>query len=27
MYMSWKVLLPFSAVCVVGVGLWIMVFG
>jgi NADH-quinone oxidoreductase subunit H len=27
MYMSWKVLLPFSAVCVVGVGVWIMVFG
>jgi hypothetical protein len=27
MYMSWKVLLPFSAVCVVGVGLWIMVLG
>jgi len=27
MYMSWKVLLPFSAVCVVGVGLWIMVVG
>jgi NADH-quinone oxidoreductase subunit H len=27
MYMSWKVLLPFSAVCVVGVGLWMMVFG
>ena len=27
MYMSWKVLLPFSAVCVVGVGLWISVFG
>jgi NADH-quinone oxidoreductase subunit H len=27
MYMSWKVLLPFSAVCVAGVGLWIMVFG
>jgi len=27
MYMSWKVLLPFSAVCVVGVGLWMMVVG
>jgi NADH-quinone oxidoreductase subunit H len=27
MYMSWKVLLPFSALCVVGVGLWIVVFG
>jgi NADH-quinone oxidoreductase subunit H len=27
MYMSWKVLLPFSAVCVVGVGVWIMVMG
>jgi NADH-quinone oxidoreductase subunit H len=27
MYMSWKVLLPFSAVCVVGVGLWMMVLG
>jgi NADH-quinone oxidoreductase subunit H len=27
MYMSWKVLLPFSAVCVVGVGLWIMILG
>jgi NADH-quinone oxidoreductase subunit H len=27
MYMSWKVLLPFSAACVVGVGLWIMVLG
>ena len=27
MYMSWKVLLPFSALCVVGVGLWILVFG
>jgi NADH-quinone oxidoreductase subunit H len=27
MYMSWKVLLPFSAVCVIGVGLWIMVVG
>jgi len=27
MYMSWKVLLPFSAACVVGVGLWIMVVG
>jgi NADH-quinone oxidoreductase subunit H len=27
MYMSWKVLLPFSAVCVVGVGIWMMVLG
>lgn len=27
MYVSWKVLLPFAAVCVVGVGLWVMVFG
>jgi NADH-quinone oxidoreductase subunit H len=27
MYMSWKVLLPFSALCVVGVGLWIVVSG
>ncbi len=27
MYMSWKVLLPFSALCVVGVGLWILAFG
>ena len=27
MYMSWKVLLPFSALCVLGVGLWIMVIG
>jgi NADH-quinone oxidoreductase subunit H len=27
MYMSWKVLLPFSAVCVVGVGLWMMALG
>jgi NADH-quinone oxidoreductase subunit H len=27
MYMSWKVLLPFSAVCVVGVGLWMMILG
>ena len=27
MYMSWKVLLPFAAVCVVGVGLWVMVVG
>jgi NADH-quinone oxidoreductase subunit H len=27
MYMSWKVLLPFSAICVVGVGLWLMVLG
>lgn len=27
MYMSWKVLLPFSAVCVVGVGLWLMILG
>lgn len=27
MYMSWKVLLPFSAICVVGVGLWIVMLG
>ena len=27
MYMSWKVLLPFSALCVVGAGLWIVAFG
>jgi NADH-quinone oxidoreductase subunit H len=27
MYMSWKVLLPFSVFCVLGVGLWIMVVG
>jgi NADH-quinone oxidoreductase subunit H len=27
MYMSWKVLVPFSAVCVVGVGLWVVMWG
>jgi NADH-quinone oxidoreductase subunit H len=27
MYMSWKVLLPFSALCVVGAGLWVVAFG
>lgn len=27
MYMSWKVLLPFSVFCVLGVGLWIMTVG
>ena len=27
MYMSWKVLLPFSAICVVGVGLWVVIRG
>ncbi len=27
MYMSWKVLLPFSAVCVLGAGLWVMLIG
>jgi NADH-quinone oxidoreductase subunit H len=27
MYMSWKVLLPFSAICVVGVGLWVVIWG
>jgi NADH-quinone oxidoreductase subunit H len=26
MYMSWKVLLPFSALCVVGVGLWVVMW-
>lgn len=27
MYMSWKVLLPFSVFCVLGVGLWVMMIG